>query len=75
VHGNQEEICTECKFCKRLINRRDNWRDHIARHANRQSTGRVKYYEDAQAVLDEEMKTIKQRNHSKKEEVHVKTEE
>ncbi|KAI8625600.1 hypothetical protein F5Y19DRAFT_260384 [Xylariaceae sp. FL1651] len=66
VHGEQEKINTICKFCFKKFNRRDNWRSHITLHTKKGGSGRTKYFEGAQAVLDEELRRTKQRNQPKK---------
>ncbi|KAI2642326.1 hypothetical protein GGS21DRAFT_546518 [Xylaria nigripes] len=72
VHGNQEEINTKCVFCKKVFNRKDNWRSHLALHAKQPGSGRTDYHADAQALLDEEMRKTKQRNQPKKRPVQIK---
>ncbi|KAI1825733.1 hypothetical protein F4861DRAFT_163531 [Xylaria intraflava] len=75
VHGDQEKINIKCDFCSKVFNRRDNWRSHLALHTRQPPNHRTSYHEEAQALLDEEMRKTKQRNQPKKKLIRLKAED
>ncbi|KAI5928167.1 hypothetical protein F4810DRAFT_647267 [Camillea tinctor] len=64
---NPEESNTECPFCNRCFNRKDNWRQHLKLHTTPNRTiSRTDYHPEAKALYDAEMKKTKQRSQSRK---------
>ncbi|KAI1506710.1 hypothetical protein F5X99DRAFT_365267 [Biscogniauxia marginata] len=67
---NPEESNTECPFCKRCFNRKDNWRQHLKLHTKpNRAISRTDYHPEAKALYDAEMKKTKQRSQSRKKSV------
>ncbi|KAI1337327.1 hypothetical protein F5Y15DRAFT_418089 [Xylariaceae sp. FL0016] len=66
-HAPQPDTNTTCIFCHRCFNRRDNYRQHLKLHAQKdRAISRTKYFPEAQALYDEEMAKTKQRSQQKK---------
>ncbi|KAI1634004.1 hypothetical protein F4809DRAFT_652141 [Biscogniauxia mediterranea] len=71
---NPEESNTECPFCKRCFNRKDNWRQHLKLHTTPNRTiSRTDYHPEAKALYDAEMKKTKQRSQSRKKSAKVES--
>nr|QHA79231.1 BrlA [Monosporascus eutypoides] len=76
VNTHHKPIYTKCPFCKNKFNRRDNWLQHIALHAKRHGPiKRTEYFEEAQALFDEQKRKSKSRSQTKKRKVEPKIEE
>lgn len=66
---------TQCPFCERKFNRKDNWLQHIRLHTLRdRPVKRTPYHSGAQALYDEEKRKNKSRSQTKRKKA-LKSEE
>ncbi|KAI1409959.1 hypothetical protein F5Y13DRAFT_202582 [Hypoxylon sp. FL1857] len=73
---NPVAIITNCPFCDKPFNRKDNYRQHLKLHTQKhRPTRRTDYHPEAEALLAEEMNKTKQRSQLKKKSAVFKQEE
>ena len=67
MNSHHNPKLTQCPFCVRKFNRKDNWLQHIRLHTLRDRTvKRTPYHPGAQALYDEEKRKNKSRSQTKR---------